>query len=211
MSLMMDSHGEGSNGMKFGICLPISHQGIYLPTPFAGPDDLVQVARLAERLGFYSAWGVDFVTSWHEPVLPRAQWPEWHELMMSLSFLASHTTKIKLGTASIQMPLREPFMFAKQASTLDVLSKGRVILGVGLGVYRQEYLRLYPRNRGVHRSTLFNEYLEAMHRFLTEDAVTFDGNFYACDQLFLIPKPIQNPFPIYISGTTDETYRRVAK
>jgi probable F420-dependent oxidoreductase len=197
--------------MKFGVCLPVSHQGVYLPTPFASPDDLIRAAQLAERLGFYSAWGLDFVTSWHEPVLPRSEWPEWHEVMMTLSFLASQTTKIKLGTASIQLPLRDPFMLAKQAGTLDVLSKGRVILGVGLGVYRLEYLRLHPRNRKVHRGTLFDEYLEAMHRFFTEDAVSFDGKYYACDQVCLIPKPVQNPFPIYISGTTDETFKRIAK
>jgi len=172
---------------------------------------MIRIAQLAERLGYHSAWGLDSVTPWQDPVPPESDWPQWHETLITLGFVAAQTSRIKLGAACIQLPLRDPFLFAKQISTLDVLSKGRVIAGVGLGVYRIEFLRLNPRGRKIRRGTLFDECLEAMHRFRTEGAVTFEGKYYACDQVCLIPKPVQKPFPIYMSGTTDDTFRRIAR
>ncbi len=196
--------------MKFGAAIPISHQGVYLPTPFAHPDDLTGIVQLAERLGFYSAWGLDFMTLTDDPVPAESEWPEWHEVLTSLAFIAARTKTIRLGTGSLQLPLRDPFLVAKQAATVDVLSGGRMMLVVGLGVYRTEFQRMYPRVKA-HRGAMFEEYLEVMHRFFTEGAVSFEGEYYACEQLAMLPKPIQTPFPIYMMGTVDTTFDRIAK
>jgi probable F420-dependent oxidoreductase len=197
--------------MKIGIGLPISHQGVYLPSPFAGPQELVQLAQEAESLGFYSGWGLDFMTPRTDEQMTPGKQPQWHEIIVSLSYLAAVTKKLRLGTASVQLPLRDPFLLAKQAATLDVFSNGRFMLGLGLGTLRTEFLKLRPGDRKIHRGRLFVESIEAMHAFMKDDSVTRDGEFYACDQVCMLPKPIQDPFPLYLAGTTDDTPNRIAK
>src|SRR5579872_903595 len=196
--------------MRFGIGIPSSHQGIYLPTPFAGPQEMSRVVELAESLGYYSAWGLDFMTPWDNPIRAASEQPEWHEILVTLAYLAARTTKIRLGTVSLQLPLRNPFIVARQASTLDVLSNGRLMLGVGMGFARIEFLRMYPRDKSP-RGERFGEYLEVMHQFLTRNGVSFEGKYYACDQLCMLPKPVQDPFPLYISGVTDAVFDRLIK
>lgn len=197
--------------MKFGIAIPSSHQGTYLPTPFAKPAELLKLVQLAERLGFQSAWGLDFMTTIDDRPPPREAWPEWYEILTTLAFLAAGTSRIRLGSASLQLPLRDPFLVARQAATIDVLSNGRLMLGVGLGFKRIEFERLRPRNAKIYRGRLFEESLAVMRRFFKEGAVTFDGEYYACKDADMLPKPIQNPFPIYMSGITDDVFDRIAK
>lgn len=172
---------------------------------------MVRLVQLAERLGYHSAWGIDFMTPLDDPAPPRRAWPEWYEILVTLAFLAGHTNRIKMGTAALQVPLRDPFTLARQAASIDVLSDGRLLLGVGLGFRRIEFTRMRPRDSKLNCGRLFDEYLEAMHRFFTEDAVSIEGKHYACDQLCLIPKPLQHPFPVYMSGVTDEVFARIAK
>lgn len=197
--------------MKIGLGLPIAHQGVYLPSPFAGPTELVRIAQEAERLGFYSGWGLDFMTPRTESQMQPGQQPQWHEILISLSFLAAKTKTLRLGTASLQIPLRDPFLLAKQAATLDVFSNGRFMLGVGLGTLRTEFLKLRPRDHAMHRGRLFLESIEAMHALFTQDRVTRSGEYYACEDVCLLPKPVSNRFPLYLAGTTDDTPRRIAK
>jgi len=196
--------------MKFGIGIPVAHQGEYCPTPFAGPNELVTIVQTAERLGFHSAWGLDFMTPRHDPEAVRGSLPEWYEVLTALTYLAGKTSRIRLGTGALQVPLRDPFLLARQAATLDVLSGGRFMLGVGLGTYRVEFERIRARDKGVHRGQLFVESLEALHRFFSEDIVTFTGKHYSCRDLCMVPKPVQQPFPLYITGTTDDVTNRIA-
>lgn len=197
--------------MKLGISLPTSHQGIYLPSPFAGAEELTAIIRMAERLGFYSAWVLDFMTPAYERhKLPGAA-PQWYEAMQSLSYLAAMSETIRLGTATIQLPLRDPFLLARQAATLDALSGGRCLLGVALGQSRAEFIGIRPRDAAMHRGTLLEESLEALHRFFHEEVVTFEGETYQCRDLRLTPRPVQSPFPIYLAGATKEQPRRVAR
>jgi alkanesulfonate monooxygenase SsuD/methylene tetrahydromethanopterin reductase-like flavin-dependent oxidoreductase (luciferase family) len=110
--------------------------------------------------------------------------PEWYESMMSLAYLAGVTERIKLGTACIQVPRRDPFLPARQAATLDVLSGGRCLLGVGLGRLRTEFAGIRLRDdRQVHRGALLEESLHAPHPLFREEAVTFEGRHYRCPEL----------------------------
>ena len=93
--------------MKLGIALPTSHQGVYLPSPFAGGEEIADIARMAERYGFDSAWVLDFMTpSYARHEQPGAV-PEWYEALTSLAYVAAVTGTIRLGTAVAQLPLRE--------------------------------------------------------------------------------------------------------
>ena len=197
--------------MKIGMALPTSMQGVYLPSPFAGVSELVSILRLAERVGFYSAWVVDFMTPFYERHKQPDTLPEWYEAMGALSFLAAVSERIMLGTACIQLPLRDPFLLARQAATLDVLSGGRCLLGVGLGQARSEFTDTRPRDARMHRGRLLEESLEALYRFFNEAAVTIDGDYYQTHELRLTPKPVQNPFPLYLAGKIHETPKRIAK
>ena len=102
------------------------------------------------------------------------------------------------------------FLLARQAATLDVLSAGRCLLGVGLGQAREEFADTRPRDVGIHRGRLLEESLEALHRFFNEQTVTLDGEYYQCRDLRLTPKPVQTPFPLYFAGNTPDTPKRIA-
>ena len=197
--------------MKLGIGLPTSHQGVYLPSPFAGPEDLSAIVRMAEGFGIHSAWSLDFMNPVYERHRPPHPAPEWYEAMTGLAFLAGVTSRIRLGTACIQLPLRDPFLLARQAATLDALSGGRCLLGVGLGQAREEFVGLRPRDRAMRRGALMEESLEALWRFFREGSVTMQGRYYQCQDLSLTPRPVQNPLPLYLAGRTEDTPRRVAR
>ena len=197
--------------MKIGIALPTSHQGVYLPSPFTGGSELIAIAQMAERFGLDSAWVLDFMTPSYERHLQPDQLPQWYEAMVSLGFIASATQRIKLGTATIQLPLRDPFLLARQAATLDALSGGRCVLGVGLGQARSEFTGMRPADAGVHRGSLLDESLAVLHQFFNTHSVTFEGDHYHCHDLRLTPRSGEAPLPIYLAGTTERTPERVAK
>ena len=90
--------------MKLGVSIPTSHQGVYLPSPFASAPELTSIVRMAERFGFYSAWVLDLMTPSYERHKQPWNLPEWYEAMLSLGYLAGVTEKVRLGTATIQLP-----------------------------------------------------------------------------------------------------------
>jgi alkanesulfonate monooxygenase SsuD/methylene tetrahydromethanopterin reductase-like flavin-dependent oxidoreductase (luciferase family) len=196
--------------MKFGIAAPTSHQGVYLPSPFASPEEICALVERADALGFHSAWGLDYMTPRGTEDRSPDNQLEWHEILISLAYMAARTKSIRLGTASLQLPLRDPFLLARQAATLDLFSQGRFMLGIGLGTDRTEYVRIRPQDRKIRRGDLFLESIEALYKLLGEEKVTYQGQHYRCEDVSVFPRPVQNPLPLYISGTTDDTPRRIA-
>ena len=113
------------------------------PVPFARPEDVVPTAQLAERVGFDSVWGNDHMTTQR---YVQREWPtppNFYEPLIAFTYVAARTERIKLATGIIVLPMRTMPVLAKQVATLDQLSGGRVILGVGTGAYREEYEALY--------------------------------------------------------------------
>jgi probable F420-dependent oxidoreductase len=179
--------------------------------PFATAHELVEMAVLAERLGYHSVWGNDHITP---PSYVRdtfAETPQFFEPLTMLSYVAARTTRISLGTSVIPLPLREPGYLAKQVATLDVLSGGRVLLGVGVGAYREEFERLWPRRKDVPRAQLVDESLEALHLLFTEPEATYSGRHHAFDGIRLAPKPLQRPLPIFVGGNNRRNVERAAR
>ena len=138
--------------------------------------------RRAEDLGFESAMLID-----HLLVTPPAYRTTWLEPVSLLSALAGVTRTIRLGTLVLVLPFRDPVAFAKEWATLDVLSGGRSILGVGVGWHEGEFatLRIPFRERGRR----MNEMLEAITALWAGDHVTYEGQFYRFEDLTLEPKP----------------------
>jgi len=178
--------------MRFGLRLPSFAMG----DSMASLAEMGAYLRHAEDLGFESAMLID-----HLLVTPPAYRTTWLEPISLLSALSGVTRTIKLGTLVLVLPFRDPVAFAKEWATLDVLSGGRSILGVGVGWHEGEFatLRIPFRERGRR----MNEMLEAVTALWAGDHVTYEGQFYRFTDLSLEPKPVQRPHPpIWIGGGT---------
>ena len=197
--------------MRFSIHLPTCTEGLVHPVPFAAPADFVRLAQAAERLGYDGVWGNDHITA---ASYVREQWsdaPNFYEVLVTLATVGAHTARVHLGTALIVLPLRDPVLLAKQVATLDRLTGGRVILGVGLGAYREEFVAQWPRRASARRGDIFDESLEALRRLLTERQASFSGAHVAFDKVELFPKPLQDPLPIYVGGHNEAAIARAAR
>lgn len=198
--------------MKVGISLP--QLG-----PQASGENLIRVARRAEQLGYDSAWVLERML-WPVnpkepyPASPDGKLPDAYQFVFdpleTLTFVAAHTTKIRLGTSVLVLPYHTPVQLARRIATLDVLSGGRVDIGVGVGWSRDEFEAAgAPFER---RGARCDEFLQAMIDIWTRDPVSFDGEFYHIPESRVGPKPLQKPHPpIYIAGYGAYTFERAAK
>src|SRR5205823_13331121 len=139
------------------------------------PPEILPVAILAERLGFGSGWGNDHMTTQR---YVQREWPEppnFYEPLITFTYVAARTKRIKLATGIIVLPMRTMPVLAKQVATLDQLSGGRVILGVGTGAYREEYEALYRDVREARRGEIVDEGMRALRLLCTEREASFRG------------------------------------
>jgi probable F420-dependent oxidoreductase len=185
--------------MRFGFILPnfggrITAKGI------------VRISQKAEEAGFESVFATDHI------VMPRDMQEPYGNLvepMMLLSFVAARTTKLKLGTSVIVLPQRNPVLVAKQATALDVLSNGRIILGLGAGWAEKEFAYLNADFK--RRGKVFDESIELMRSLWSGEPVDFLGRFFKINGAIFLPKPVQERIPIWIGGSSDSALRRAAR
>jgi probable F420-dependent oxidoreductase len=199
--------------VKFSVCLPTGFEGVMHPIPFVAPGDFVRLAGQCERLGYHSVWGNDHITTQHyvRQLFPGKA-PAFYEVMVVLAFCAAATTTLRVGTAVAVLPMRDPFWLAKQAATIDQMSNGRLILGVGIGAYREEFLAWAPGlAQTARRGDMLDEGLALMCRLFAESTVTHAGRYYACRDMEMFPKPRQNPFPLWIGGHNLAAVERAAR
>ncbi len=198
--------------MHFSICLATGFEGVMYPIPFCTPEDFATQAQLCERLGYHSVWGNDHITTqgYVRDKFP-GQTPNFYEPLITLSMCAQATDHIKLGTALLVMPMREPVYLAKQVATLDQLSGGRFILGIGLGAYREEFAAMSQRPADAHRGNMLDEGIEAFLSLIRDARVSFDGAHYGFKNIEMMPKPKQDPFPLYIGGHNLAAVERAAR
>ncbi len=199
--------------MIFDTEFPTCREGVFVPVPFATAEQIVDIVVEAERLGYNAVWGTDFVTPTACYNVPDAAEPNWYEPLITLAYCAARTTRIKLGTGVLLVPYREPVMLAKQVATLDQLSQGRFLLGLGLGMCRDELDAILPRLGKAHRGNMLDEHLELLHLLLARDSgkVTYEGKFLEVRGVEMDPKPVQDPLPMYVPGKSAESLERVAK
>ena len=195
--------------------------GFYLPTrgPLGNPDDIAEIARAGEALGYATIVIGDHIVF---PVTVDSPYPytvdggfpgqgDCMEQLSLMSFVAGITTTSRLVTSVMILPYRNPLATAKILATIDVLSKGRVTVGVGVGWMREEFEALGAPDFD-KRGASSNEYLEIFKKCWTQDPVSHDGEFYSFKELRCVPQPIQKPHPpIWIGGHSRPALRRVAK
>jgi len=174
----------------------------------ATPEGIIETACKAEELGFDAVLLNDHIIVDGSPrALPS--WGNTYDPLIALSYVAARTTRVRLGTSVLIMPYRNPVATAKMLATLDQLSGGRVIAGVGVGWNEAEFAALgVPfRERGA-RTT---EYLRIWQACWAPDPVTFEGRFFSFANLYTRPKPLQQPHPpIWIGGSSPAALRRAA-
>ncbi len=199
--------------MKFGLHLP--HIG-----PMATREGVLGMARAADAAGIDSLWASDHVIVPREyasayPYSPSGKMPiaddaPFLEAVSTLLAICGVTHSARLGASVIVLPQRQPVLFAKQWATLDVLSGGRTIFGVGAGWLEEEFAALGVPFKG--RGGRCDEALEVVQRCWRESTVTFRGKHFQIDRVACEPKPIQHPRPpIWIGGHTPSAFRRVAR
>ena len=189
-------------------------------SPIATPDFLTAVGAAADRLGFWSIWAPEHVVLFDE-YASKYPYADDGKLAVGphagvldpfnvLAFLAAVTTKVRLGTGIALVPQRNPVYTAKNVTTVDRLSNGRIDFGVGIGWLREEFAALgVPWAR---RGPRTEEYLEVMRRLWIDDVSSFEGEFYSLPTCRQSPKPIQTPYPpIIFGGESDAALGRVAR
>jgi probable F420-dependent oxidoreductase len=200
-----------SAAMEFGISLP--GRG-----PLATPDSILKIATRADALGYDSLFVTDHVVlpiSMARSVYPYSasgQLPggaaqDYLEPLAVLAWLAHATRRIRIGTSVLVVPYRNPVVTAKTLATIDRLSKGRVILGAGVGWLREEFEALAAPPFEA-RGAVTDEYLRLMRAAWTTDPVRFDGTHYRIRDVHALPKPAQGRIPIWIGGHTDAAVKR---
>jgi probable F420-dependent oxidoreductase len=197
--------------MKFSICLPTGYEGLAYPVNFCAPQDLVRQGQLAEQLGYDSVWGNDHITPPRYVRDHVTGSPNFYDVMIALAMIAQATTRLRVGTALLVLPNREPVYVAKQACTLDQMSGGRFILAVGIGAYREEFEAWvgsrYPR---AHRGEMMEEGLAIVRSLITDKVSSFAGKYYSYNNIEMFPKPKQKPFPLFIGGHNIKAVERAA-
>ncbi len=177
----------------------------------AEPDTLVRRARLAEEVGFESFWIGDHIAlpsaetqGGDPPAQPRL------EAVVALAYMAALTSRVRLAIGVIVLPQRQPVLLAKQLSTIDVLSKGRLIVGIGVG-YVEPELRALGASLA-DRGARTDEYLAAMRALWDEPTPSFSGRFVSFADVIERPRPVQRPHPpIVIGGHSPAAYRRATQ
>jgi probable F420-dependent oxidoreductase len=192
--------------------------GFGVPTggAWATPEALVTVAQRAEALGYRSIWVFQRLLYAERPRneyygAPGGAWPEVfrHTLdpIAALTFVAAHTRRIRLGVSVLIMPFYAPVVLAKQLATLDVLSGGRLEVGLGTGWSLDEFEATGAVTS--ERGPRADEFVRCLKAVWGEDPVTFDGRFYRVPASRIAPKPVQKPHPpILIGGYSDGVFRR---
>lgn len=198
--------------MKFG--LMFANTG-----PFATATGMVDLAVTAEAVGFESIWTVEHVI-WPEsyssayPYSPTGKMPgdssaPLPDPLIWLSFAAAHTSTIRLATGILILPERNPVVLAKSVASLDVLSGGRLDLGIGVGWLEEEFdaLGIPFEDRGPRT----DDYVAAMRALWASDNATYDGEFAGFQNVTSNPKPVTGEVPIVVGGHSKAAARRAGR
>jgi probable F420-dependent oxidoreductase len=175
----------------------------------AGAEGAGRIAVAAEQAGFESVWTGEHVVL-PDPQAPPSPLPPLHPMLdpaVALAYVAALTSEIKLGTGIIIVPQRNPLVLAKELASVDVLSGGRLLFGVGVGYLGAEFEALgIPMEDRARRT---EEYIEAMRAIWSMDEPAYDGEFVSFSNVQARPRPVQQPGPpVVMGGHTAPAYRR---
>jgi probable F420-dependent oxidoreductase len=186
--------------MDYGLCLP------NFPTD-ASPDGIDAAAGVAERLGFSTVWTTDHV------LVPRAASGDYgriYEAILTLAWVGARYRRIRLGTSVIVVPQRNAVILAKELASLDSLTDGRVVAGVGVGWSDAEFANLGAADRFHVRGAYLDETIRLWRHLWSGSTEPFDGRFHPLTDFVFGPLPAQGAaLPILVGGRAEQALRRV--
>lgn len=196
--------------MQVGVGLPVAGQ-------YASIEGIAQVARLADELDFAAVWTFEriirptaAIPSWDGTVAPLPEiYKQVYDSLDTLSYVAAITKKVKLGTSIVDALFQSPPQLGKSFATLDQLSNGRVIAGLGQGSIEAEFVATETSLK--RRGAGFEEYLHALQAVWGPDPVKFDGRFYKIPESNINPKPVQTHIPVIVGAGSPQAYERAAR
>ena len=187
--------------------------------PDAGPNALLEVARLAEELGYDSLWVIERLLY---PLNPKAPYPATADgslplayrrsldPLATLAYLAAVTSRVRIGTSIINLPYHNPVLLARELGTIDVLSQGRLDVGLGVGWSPDEFEAIGVPMSG--RGRRAEEALQVIEAIWRDNPVEFEGRYFRVPESYFDLKPVQKPRPpIYMAAYTPTTMDRVAR
>lgn len=187
--------------MKFGIGYFSLQSPPHKPRPHRELyAEMLEEISAADEMGFDSAW----LTEHH--FLKDGYCPS---LLVTAAAIAARTKKIRIGTGVLLMPLHDPVRVAEDAAVVDLISGGRLILGLGLG-YRQEEFAAFGRSLKERRGRM-EESIEILHKSWADEPFSLSGKYYEIENTSVTPKPVQKPIPIWIGAFTEPAIRRAAR
>ena len=188
---------------QFGICIPNFRRG-------TGPETMLAATRTAERLGWHCALATDHILV--DGAERGKDYRHIYEALTSLAWLAGQTTSIRLGMSVLVAPMRNAVVMAKELATIDALSEGRLIAGVGIGWNRVEFESLGEGERFGHRGAWLEETIALWRHLWSGDPGPYRGRFDGWDEGFFGPLPPQGEeLPIWIGATAEAALRRTGR
>jgi len=195
--------------MKFSCFLPSGFLLDFMgfENPVDAHNRITEIAKIADESGFKSLWIPDQLT----PAFPF-QAPIF-EAWTTVAALARDTERIRVGTMVSGNAYRNPALVAKMASTVDVISNGRLAFGIGASWFEPDFIRFgYPFGDGPERLRKLGEAVQIIKGLWAEEEFTFEGKYYRCEGAINQPKGVQNPIPMLIAGAGEKvTLKLVAK
>lgn len=189
--------------MRIGFAVPMAG-------PWATPENQLDVAIRAEKLGYQSLWTLQRILN--PPDSPDTSYRNVPDPLLTLAYLAGHTTSARLGVAVLNVPFISPALLAKQAATLDRISGGRLDLGLGLGWLPEEFVASGVST--ARRGARAEEFLNVLSALWSGQVSPFHGEFYALPEALMAPTPVQRPRPPVLFGGgsgADAALRRVGR
>ena len=184
--------------MDLGICLPNFPAG-------ASTEGIEAAASVAERLGWSTVWTTDHV------LVPHDDAPDYgrvYDAILTLAWVGAQHPGIRLGTSVIVVPQRNAVVLAKEIATLDSLSGGRVIAGVGIGWNEREFANLAVADRFHVRGAYLDETIRLWRHLWSGATEPFEGRFHAIEDFVFGPLPVQEPLPIVVGGRAEPALKR---
>ena len=190
------------------------HFGLFSTNAYACsyPDVVAGVARAAEAAGLESLWGGEHVVlpDPQAPPSPMAPQDRILDPVIALTYCAAVTTRVRLGTGIIILPQRNPLVLAKELASLDALSNGRLIFGIGVGYLQPEFRALGAPYE--QRGAVTDDYLAAMQAIWSQTKPAYQGRFVSFADIQAHPQPVQRPHPpIVVGGRTAAAFRRAVQ
>lgn len=191
--------------------LPNCREGRLHPIGSVDVAWLRHVGVRAEELGYDSLWLNEFFQTDPNVAKKFTDPPQNYDALITIAIVGEHTERIRFVTSTVILPLHEPLLLARQVTTLDIATRGRVTVGIGLGGPAEEFRLMRGELDAPNRGDMLDEYLLALRALWSDDRATYAGKYARFSDVQQYPKPLQSPIPIFMAGTAEGVFRRLVE